>query len=97
MYRDELVQKVAEATGLAKKDVDKTIVAAIGAVREELLAGGKLTIVGFGTLEANERAARQGINPQTKKIVSYPAIKSVRFKVGKDLKAELNGTKKAKK
>lgn len=97
MYRDELVQKVTEATGLAKKDADKAIVAAIAAVRDELIAGGKLTLVGFGTLEISERAARKGINPQTKKIVTYPASRSVRFKVGKDLKDALNGAGKAAK
>ena len=97
MYREDLVQKVTEATGLSKKDVDKVIVSAIDAVKEALVAGDKLTLVGFGTLETSSRAARKGINPQTKKIGTYPASKSVRFKVGKGLKDAVNGAKSTKK
>lgn len=90
MYREDLVQKVSETTGLAKRDVDKTIVAAIDIVRKALIEGDKLTLVGFGTLETSSRAARKGINPQTKKIVTYPAQKTVRWKTGKTLKDALN-------
>ena len=90
MYREDLVEKVSASTGLAKKEVEKVIISAVNTVRDELVAGGKLTLVGFGTLEVGSRSARKGINPQTKKIVTYPAYKTVRWKTGKALKEALN-------
>ena len=90
MYREDLVEKVSESTGLAKREVEKVIISAVNTVRDELVNGGKLTLVGFGSLEVTSRSARKGINPQTKKVVEYPGYKTVRWKTGKALKDSLN-------
>jgi DNA-binding protein HU-beta len=90
MNKQELVQAVAEKTGLAKKDAEKAINAYNDTVTEELKAGGKVQIVGFGTYEVRERAAREGINPKTKSKISIPACKAPAFKPGKALKDAVN-------
>lgn len=86
MNRTELVNAVAAKSGMSKKDCDKVICAAVEAVTEALKAGEKVSLVGFGTFETKERAARTGRNPRTKEAIQIAATKLPVFKAGKALK-----------
>ena len=86
MTKVELVSAVAEWTGLSKKDSEKAVSAVFAAITESLQRGEKLSLVGFGTFEVKERAARPGVNPRTKEPITIPASKSPVFKAGKPLK-----------
>ena len=86
MNKTELVNAVAEAAALSKKDADKAVAAVFGAIEGALKAGDKVQLVGFGTFEVRERAARDGINPQTKKKITIAATKVPAFKAGRALK-----------
>jgi DNA-binding protein HU-beta len=90
MNKSELVNAIAAKTELSKKDAEKSLKAFIDVVTEELAAGGKIQLVGFGTYEVSERAARTGRNPQTGKEMKIPASKAPRFKAGKALKDSVN-------
>ena len=90
MNKTELIAVVAEKAELSKKDAEKAIKAFTDAVSEELVKGGKIQLVGFGTFEVSERAARVGRNPQTKQEITIPASKAPKFKAGKALKDSLN-------
>ena len=65
MNKSELVSSVAEKAELSKKDAEKAVAAVIASVTEALKAGDKVQLVGFGTFEVRERAARTGHNPKT--------------------------------
>ena len=98
MTKPELVKAVAEQAGLTNKDADKAVSALISVVTSELAAGGKVQLIGFGTFEVVERAAREGRNPQTGETVKIKASKAPKFKAGKALKDALNTkAKKSKK
>ncbi len=86
MNKTELVASIAEKAGIAKKDADKALAAFIDTVAAELKDGGKIQLVGFGTFETRERAAREGINPQTGAKIKIAASKNPVFKAGKALK-----------
>ncbi len=86
MNKSELVAIVAEKAGIAKKDADKAVAAFIEAVQDEMKKGGKVQLVGFGTFEVRERAARNGINPLTKQPITIAASKNPVFKAGKAFK-----------
>ncbi len=86
MNKTELIAAVAEKAALSKKDADKAISALIDVVVDGVAAGEKIQIVGFGTFEARERAARVGINPQTKEQIKISASKVPGFKAGKAFK-----------
>ena len=86
MNKTELVAAVAEKAELSKKDADKAVAAVIDAITETLKENGKVQLVGFGTFEVRERAARTGINPQTKQTIEIAASKNPVFKAGKALK-----------
>ena len=86
MNKTELVAVVAEKAGLKKTDSEKAVAAAIEAVTEALAKGDKVQLVGFGSFEVKERAARTGRNPQTKQEIAIPASKAPVFKAGKALK-----------
>ncbi|MEE3420520.1 MAG: HU family DNA-binding protein [Lachnospiraceae bacterium] len=90
MNKNELISVIAEETGLKKADVDSALKAFTDVVTEELKKGGKVQMVGFGTFEVAERAARDGINPQTKETIHIAASKAPKFKAGKALKDALN-------
>ncbi len=90
MNKSELVNVLSEKTGLSKKDADKCVGAFIDTITETLQNGDKVSLVGFGTFEVRDRAARQGINPQTKEKIDIPASKAPVFKAGKALKDSLN-------
>ena len=86
MNKTELVAAMAEQTNLSKKDAE----AALKAVSEELKKGEKVQLVGFGTFEVSERAAREGRNPQTGETMEIKASKTPKFKAGKALKDMMN-------
>ncbi|MDD6182487.1 MAG: HU family DNA-binding protein [Lachnospiraceae bacterium] len=90
MNRTELVAAIADATELSKKDSEKALKAFIDVVTEELKKGEKIQLVGFGTFEVGQRAAREGRNPQTNETIKIPASKAPKFKAGKALKDALN-------
>ena len=89
MNKTELIAAIAEKAGIAKKDADKALAAFIETVTEELKAGGKVQLVGFGTYEVKERAARTGINPQTKQQITIAASKAPVFKAGNAFKTAI--------
>ena len=86
MNKSELIAAVAEKAELSKKDADKAVAAVIDAVTEELVRGGKVQLVGFGTFEVRARGERKGRNPQTKQEIIIKASKLPVFKAGKALK-----------
>jgi len=90
MNKTELVAAMAEQAGVSKKDAEKVLKAFSDVVADELKKGGKVQLVGFGTFEVSERAAREGRNPQTGKAMKIAASKAPKFKAGKALKDMLN-------
>ncbi len=90
MNKTELVAAIAEQTELSKKDAEKALKAFVDVVTEELQKGEKIQLVGFGTFEVTERAAREGRNPLTGATMSIPASKAPKFKAGKALKDAVN-------
>ena len=86
----DMVAAIAEKSGIAKKDAEKALAAFVDTVAAELKKGEKIQLVGFGTFEVRERAAREGINPLTKEKIKIAASKSPVFKAGKALKDSLN-------
>ncbi len=97
MNKTELVAAIAAKTELSKKDSEKALKAFVEVVTEELVKGGKVQLVGFGTFEVADRAARTGKNPQTGKAIKIAASKAPKFKAGKALKETVNAPKKGKK
>ena len=86
MNKTELIAAIAGKAELSKKDAEKALGAMLDTVVDELKNGQKVQIVGFGTFESRERAARKGINPLTKQEISIPASKVPAFKAGKAFK-----------
>ncbi len=90
MNKNELIAAVAEATGETKKATTAVINAAFDKIAEAMAAGDKVQLIGFGTFETHERAAREGVNPRTGEKVKIAACKSPAFKAGKALKDACN-------
>ena len=90
MNKAELVAAMADKAEISKKDAEKALKAFTDVVAEELKKGEKIQLVGFGTFEVSERAARTGSNPQTGKEMKIPASKAPKFKAGKALKDMIN-------
>ena len=90
MSKQELVNYVADKTGLSKKDAEASISSFIDGVRSSLKKGGSVTLVGFGTFSVSNRSARTGRNPQTGATIQIPARKVPVFKAGKGLKEAVN-------
>ena len=90
MNKAELVAAVAEQAEISKKDAEKALKAFTDIVADELKKGEKIQLVGFGTFEVSERAARTGRNPQSGKAMVIPASKAPKFKAGKALKDAIN-------
>ncbi|MDR0300436.1 MAG: HU family DNA-binding protein [Streptococcaceae bacterium] len=84
--KQDIVATVAKSTGLTKKDAEKAVNAFTDAVKDELKKGEKVQLIGFGTFETRQRAAREGRNPQTGKALKIPATTVPAFKAGKALK-----------
>ena len=91
MNKSELVAAIAEQAGLSKKDAENALKAFTDVVSQELSKGRKIQLVGFGTFEVSERAARTGRNPQTGEEMQIAASKAPKFKAGKALKDAVNG------
>lgn len=85
MNRTELVSAMAEKTGLSKKEADSALKAFMETVKEELNKGNKIQLVGFGTYEVVERAAREGRNPATGEKKMLPASKRAKCKMSKSI------------
>lgn len=92
MNKTELVKKIVEnaEVELTKKQAEAALNATIESITEALVEGDKVQLVGFGTFETRERAARMGRNPQSGEPMEIPASRSAALKVGKDLKEKLN-------
>ena len=90
MNKVELIAAVAAKTGLSKKKADEAIAAVISSIEESLVKGDKVQLIGFGTFEVRERAARVGRNPQTKEDIKIAASKQPVFKAGAALKKAVN-------
>ncbi len=90
MNKSELVAAMADKAKMSKKDTEKVLKAFEEVVTNELANNQKVQLVGFGTFDVAERAAREGRNPQTGESMPIPASKSPRFKAGKALKDAVN-------
>ena len=90
MNKTELVAAVAEQAGLSRKDAEAAVKAFTDVVADALKNGDKIQLVGFGTFEVSERAAREGRNPKTGESMKIEACKTPKFKAGKALKEALN-------
>ena len=90
MNKAELITAVAEKAELSKKDAEKAVKALTDVISEELVKGEKIQLVGFGTFEVSERAAREGRNPKSGEVMNIPASKTPKFKAGKALKDMVN-------
>ena len=85
MTKTNLVEAVAAKTELTKKASEAAVAAVLDSIKDALVAGDKVTLIGFGTFSVTKRPARKGINPQTKKAIKIPAKKVVKFKAGAGL------------
>ena len=90
MNKSELIAKIADVAGLSKADAKKALDATVDVLKEALVAGGKIQLVGFGTFAVAERPAREGINPATKEKIQIPARKVAKFKAGAELSEAVN-------
>ena len=90
MNKTEQIAAIAEQAEISKKDAEKALKAFVDVVTEQLKEGEKVQLVGFGTFEVSERAAREGRNPQTGKTMKIAACKAPKFKAGKALKDAVN-------
>ncbi len=90
MNKTEFIAAVAEKAEISKKDSEKALKAFVDVVAEQLKAGDKVQLVGLGTFEVSERAAREGRNPQTGETMTIAACKAPKFKAGKALKDAIN-------
>lgn len=97
MNKKELIAAVAEKADVSKKDTEAVVKAALETVTAALAAGEKVQLIGFGTFETRERAARTGKNPRTGAAVKIKACKVPSFKAGAALKEAVNAKKKASK
>lgn len=86
MNKTELVNAVALKSELTKKDADKAVAAVFEAIKEAVAAGDKVQLIGFGTFEAKERAARECRNPRTGETITVEATKIPSFKAGQGFK-----------
>lgn len=90
MNKTEFVGAIADAAGLSKSDAANAVDAMFDTVTSALKSGDKVSLVGFGTFQVRERAARQGRNPKTGELINIPAGKTPAFKAGKALKDAIN-------
>lgn len=90
MNKTEFIDKVADSSGLSKADAGRAIDAVIGTITHALKGGDSVTLVGFGTFDVRNRAARTGRNPRTGEEIKIAAAKNPAFKAGKALKDAVN-------
>lgn len=91
MNKTELIDKIAAGSGLTKADAKKALEATTSAIKDALVAGDKVALIGFGTFSVTERPARDGVNPLTKQPLHIAAKKVAKFKAGADVDDALNG------
>lgn len=89
MNKGELVDAIADNTGLTKKQTDAVLTALTDTIIDSVSDGEKVTLVGFGSFEARDRKARDGRNPQTGKKLKIPATRVPAFSAGKDFKEKV--------
>ena len=85
MNKTELIEKIAVGADLSKGDAKKALEATIEAIKNALVEGDKIQLIGFGTFSVSERPAREGINPATKEKITIAAKKVAKFKAGAEL------------
>ena len=90
MNKTELIKAIAAGAGLSKADAKKALDATVAAVKDTLVKGDKIQLVGFGTFSVAERPAREGRNPSTGATITIPAKKVAKFKAGAELADALN-------
>ena len=90
MNKAELITSMAEKSQLTKKEAEMALNALMESIQEALVSGDKVQLVGFGTFETRERAAREGRNPRTKESINIPASTVPVFKAGKEFKERVN-------
>jgi len=90
MNKTELINAIAEEAGLSKIDAKKALEAVLKSVSDALIAGDKVSLVGFGTFSVAERSERSGTNPATKQAIIIAAKKVAKFKAGAELTASIN-------
>ncbi len=93
MNKSELIAEVAEKTGITKKDAEAAVKAVTDTITDAMIQGDKVQLVGFGTFEVRERAARFGRDPRTGESMEIAASKAPAFKAGQGLKDAVNGKK----
>ncbi|WP_308241896.1 HU family DNA-binding protein [uncultured Prevotella sp.] len=85
MNKTELIEKIAVGAEIKKEDAKKALEVTIEAIKNALIEGDKVQLIGFGTFSVNERPAREGINPATKEKITIAAKKVAKFKAGAEL------------
>ena len=90
MNKTELIDKIAASAGITKDQAKAALNATTNALKDALIAGDKIQLVGFGTFSVNQRPAREGINPATKEKIQIAAKKVAKFKAGAELADALN-------
>lgn len=90
MNKTELIKKIAEAANINQAQAKSALEATVGAIKDALVAGEKVQLVGFGTFAVKEQPARQGINPATKAPIEIAAKKVAKFKAGAELADAVN-------
>ena len=90
MNKTELIEKIAVGAEIKKEDAKKALEVTIEAIKNALIEGDKVQLIGFGTFSVNERPAREGINPATKEKITIAAKKVAKFKAGAALADALN-------
>ena len=86
MNKGDLVSAIANKAGFTLKDADEAYKAFVSSIADALKKGEEVSLAGFGTFKVKERAARKGINPQTKQTITIPASKMPSFKFGKSFR-----------
>ena len=90
MNKTELVKKIADATGLSAADAKKALDATTCAIKEALVDGDKVQLIGFGTFSTKERPARQGVNPSSGEKIQIAAKTVVKFNPGPEFEEAVN-------
>ena len=90
MNKNEFIEGVSEAAGLSKADAGRAVDAVISTITNALKAGNTVSLIGFGTFDVRNRAARTGRNPRTGEEIQIAAAKNPGFKAGKALKDAVN-------
>jgi DNA-binding protein HU-beta len=89
--KQEFIDRVAEESGLSKRDASEAVEAVLGTIQSTLKAGGDISFTGFGKFHVAERGPRQGVNPQTRERIMIPGGRVPRFTAGSALKAAVKG------